>query len=457
MNRSTVTVGNRQDLGGCLREIFDPAFWKYAFQAVPSGAYRWSLSQLGYTAIAMALSPQPTLGDRFSDGRELTAALFCRRHRPGQTYQGFADALAREGEPLGRELRRRLQQVMGPGLDRWEGLAFAVDGSRQLVVHSAANVAAFGETRIKNRTASAPQLLVAAAVHIGSQVLYDWEVAGGNASEPALIARLIDRLPAGALVVKDAGTVSYDWIRGVLDSKRHLLMRVAGNFSLYAKSVATVARRGGTVFLWPAAKAGERPLRLRLIALPRKGPAKRKKGRKRGRKKGKGSKPRTRYIYLLTDLSPAELSEAQAGRFYWGRWGANEIGFRRWKQTLGARKMLSRSPEMAKLESFYSLLALQLLQVLQFLASSGAPRRGSVANTWRLWRKTVQQRVAGHCRADFGGRLRQCVLDDYQRHRPKQRRRAPQKKRLDRLGPPLLRKVPKALKLKWEREYQHAG
>lgn len=444
-----LTISSRQDMGGCLRKIFDPVFWKESSRKVSGGGYRWSLPQLAYTAMAMGLSTEPTLRDRFTEARALTAKLFCKRHRPGRSYQGFADALRRVGPSLPEQLRGGLQGAVLSGFQRWKRLSFSVDGTRRLLPHTGANVEAFGETRIKNRTQSAPQLLVAAAVHLESRVLWDWEIAGGQGSEPDLAARLIQRLPLGALAIKDAGTVSAEWIGHVLQSRRHLLMRVAGNFRLWTESVREAARRGGSVWLWCKGDNGQPPVKLRLIVLQRQRAAQRK-GRQRQKK-------RVRKIYLVTDLSPAELSDAEAGRLYFGRWGANEIGFRSWKQVLDARKALARSPEMAVLETSYSLLGLQALQVLQFLAAGPQARLGSLAATWRVWRQAAGQLAAGRCAANFGAALKKCVVDGYQRRRPKQRRRAAQKKRADRLRPPVFRKLTKAIRLAWERNFHEVG
>lgn len=444
-----LTIDSRQDLGGCLRQIFAPVFWKQAYRDVPGGGYRWSLPQLAYTAMAMGLSTQPTLGDRFGEARELTAGLFCKRHRPGTTYQGFADALQRVGPRLPRELRGALQRALCPRFAHWRRLAFGVDGSRRLLPYTRANAEAFGETRIKNRTESAPQLLVVTGVHLQSRTLYDWEVEGAKVGEPVLAGRLIERLPPGGLVVKDAGTVSGPWIRNVLHNGRHLLMRVAGNFRLWTESVQAVARRGGKVWIWRDGADDQPPVKLRLIVRRRDRSAKRR-GRKRRKK-------RVRYIYFVTDLSPAQLSDREAGRLYYGRWGANEIGFRGWKHVLPARKGLARSPKMAVLETCYSLLALQALQALQLLASSPGAARGSLAGTWRMWRRAAGALAAGHCLANFGRSLRECVLDSHKRHRPKQRRRAAQKKRADRLRPPVLRRLTKGIKLAWERDFRDAG
>lgn len=460
MERASVSIGDRHDLRGCLREILHDPFWKKTKAEVPTEAYCWQLPQLAVTALSLSLSCEPTMKDRFADSRALTAALFCKRHQPGKTFQGFCDAWRRVGLVLGLALRRRLQDVLWSETEKenWIERAFAVDGSRQGGPHSLANVEALGETRVKGRTESGPQLLVGAAVHLSSRVLYDWESTSGNGSEPELLERVIERLPDDVLVVKDAGTVGADWIWRVLAKQRHLLMRVAGNFRLYTETVAQTAARGGPVVLWAVTRPNEPPLSLRLIAIPlpeKKAPPKRK--RKKGAKRNQDGKTRRRYVYLVTDLTRAELSDEGAAELYRLRWGANEIGFRGWKETLDKRKLLSRTPEMAYLEHFYSLLAMQLLQVMQFAATGGAPRPGSLAETWRLWRRAVRALVAGRCFVNFGAGLKECVLDGYQRRRPRQRRCAPHKKRPITPGAPVLRKITKATKSLWKRKFQYVG
>jgi hypothetical protein len=432
-----------------LREFFDPVFWKGSLAQLPSAGYRWTAAHLLYTAIALALSYEPTQKDRFQAARQFAAAFFDKRRRPGKTYTGFTDAWQRQGLAVGVLARRRLQEVLLPHFRGWASQAYALDGSRVLLPHSAANAAAYGETRIKNRTESAPQLLVVAAVQVSSQALYDWELAGGNGSEPALAARIIQRLPPGALVIKDSGTVGYKWLRDLLAGGRHILMRVAGNFKVWAEDVGQVRRRGGKVWVWPKDGKAQPPLKLRLIAV-------RVTGRRKGRR-GQRRKAQVSYIYLLTDLSRKQLSDREAGRLYRGRWGANEIGFRKWKQTLEARKLTARVPELAELECFYSLLALQVLQALQLVASRGRCAPGSVAQVWRVWREAVERLIQRRSTAGFAGRLKRCVLDSYKRRRPKQRRRPPRDKSPVSLGPPQIRRLTKATKRLWRERFQWAS
>jgi hypothetical protein len=273
----------------------------------------------------MSLSNERTLRDRFEYARNWVTETFNKLRRPGTTYQSFAAASLVYTKYLLQQLRQRLRILTAQRLKKststWP--LIAVDGSRLRLPHTQANVDKFGQTRIKGRADSAPQLLAVTAVSLQTGLLQDWEIAGGNASEPELAAAIIKRLPPEALVVKDAGKVSYTWFKELLESGRHILMRVGADFNLWAEQLNATLCEGGAVWLYPASAGKQAPLRLRLIAVSVP------------RKKRKGTKQRLRIIYLLTDLSEAELSDREAGRLYRLRWRASEIGFRAFKQTLG--------------------------------------------------------------------------------------------------------------------------
>jgi hypothetical protein len=301
--------------------------------------------------------------------------------------------------------------------------------------HTQANVDKFGQTRIKGRADSAPQLLAVTAVSLQTGLLQDWEIAGGNASEPELAAAIIKRLPPEALVVKDAGKVSYTWFKELLESGRHILMRVGADFNLWAEQLNATLCEGGAVWLYPASAGKQAPLRLRLIAVSVP------------RKKRKGTKQRLRIIYLLTDLSEAELSDREAGRLYRLRWRASEIGFRAFKQTLGHTNLLGRTPEIALQECHFALLGLQLLSLLALGATAKTVIGWqSVAQAWRAWRKAIWQGLNYEALRML---LAHCRVDSYHRHSAKSRRRAPQQKRKHDLSPPKLRKLTKEIKDQW--------
>ena len=86
-------INNRPGLAGCLREIFDPAFWKQVRTAPAQEGHRWTLPLLAYTWIAMSLSNERTLRDRFEYARNWVTETFNKLRRPGTTYQSFAAAV----------------------------------------------------------------------------------------------------------------------------------------------------------------------------------------------------------------------------------------------------------------------------------------------------------------------------------------------------------------------------
>ena len=66
-------------------------------------------------------------------------------------------------------------------------------------------------------------------------------------------------------------------------------------------------------------------------------------------------------VWLVTSvLSQTRLSDQAIGEIYRKRWGV-EVFYRDFKETLGKRKLLSRTPEHARLELHWSLLSLLLV------------------------------------------------------------------------------------------------
>jgi hypothetical protein len=434
-------IKHRPGLAVCLREIFDAAFWKQAHTAIEHEGTRWTLPLLTYTWIALGLSNERTLRDRFECARCWVVEIFEKLRRPGTTYQGFADASLVYAESLLQKLRQRMRVLAThwPKSSSYAWPIIALDGSRLRLPHTQANADEFGQTRIKGRADSAPQLLAVTAVALQTGLLQDWEIAGGNASEPELTAAIIKRLPPKALVVKDAGKVSYTWFKDLLGSGRHILMRVGANFKVWAEQLNATRREGGEVWLYPACTDGQPPLRLRLITV--RVPRRKRKGAKQQRKR------LFKTIYLLTDLSVAELSDREAGRLYRLRWHACEIGFRSFKQTLGHTTLLARTPEMALLECHFALLGLQILTLLTLRATpKTTSNRQSVAQAWRTWRKAVRWGLSYQTLLTL---LATCTVDGYHRRRAKSRRRAPQQKRIHELSPPKLRRLTKEIKEQW--------
>ena len=72
---------------------------------------------------------------------------------------------------------------------------------------------------------------------------------------------MLGELPLAALIAADAGFVGYELLRTVIDSGRHVLVRVGSNVRLL-KKLGWAKESAGTVYLWPdrAAQKNQPPL-----------------------------------------------------------------------------------------------------------------------------------------------------------------------------------------------------
>jgi hypothetical protein len=383
----------------------------------------WGPQRLLWVALLMAWSAEQTLADRFAAALEVVAALFPRWRRGGG-YTGWRAALRAWSAPLrpavARRLRRQLQASAGRHWLRAGWCAFAADGSRVECPRTAANEQAFGRA---GRRKAGPQLYLTALWHMGLGLPWDYRTGPGTASERRHLEEMLPALPDDALVVADAGFSGYDLYRRIRAARRSFLLRVGSNVHLLRR--LGYARREGpsTVYLWPEARRDQPPLVLRLIELAR------------GREK----------VYLLTDvLDEAALSEQQAGLLYELRWGV-EVFYRSFKQTLGRRKMLSRSPGAAEEELAWAVLGLWLLgamSVAAIVARGGDPLSWSVALARQRLRRALREAAGGgRCRDGLAEELATATKDGYRRAGSKKARDWPHKKRQRPPGDPNIREA----------------
>ena len=206
--------------------------------------------------------------------------------------------------------------------------------------------------------------------HVGTGLPWDWRTGPSDSSERDHLRQMINALPAGALVTADAGFVGYEYWKALIESGRHLLIRVGANVRLL-KNLGYVKEKNGLVYLWPDREAARNqpPLVLRLVV-------------------AQGGK---HPVYLVTSvLDEATLSDKQVVEIYALRWGV-ELFYRHFKQTFERRKLRSRSADNAELERTWSLLGLwaMSLHAQVELARDGVPaRRISVAKVLRTYRKS---------------------------------------------------------------------
>jgi hypothetical protein len=390
-----------------LREWFPPGFFG---QFPVRGGVRWAPQKLLFAGLLMGVAAEATLADRFEEVRETLTGLF-GRWRLGRTYAGFVAAWERRGPALGRaaaaRLRRSQQALAGERLLRCRWRALAVDGSRFEAPRTRANQAALGRA---GRRKTGPQLFLTVAWDLATGLPWDYRVGPGTASERGHLDEMLGDLPAGALILADAGFAGYDVARAILASGRQFLIRVGGNVRLLTGLGFAAAERADTVYLWPQDRRSGPPLVLRRVVV------------------GAGAKA----VHLLTSVAdPAALTDEEAAVLYRLRWEA-EVGFRSIKQTLARRRLRSGSPGAAAAELTWALLG---LWVLGAVAVAAQLRRGADPLAWSvaLARKVVRRALRRRSWPARGPgalarELAAAVRDGYERAGRKQARDWPHKK-----------------------------
>jgi hypothetical protein len=227
---------------------------------------------------------------------------------------------------------------------------------------------------------------------------------------------MLPALPDQALLTADAGFVGYDLWQTLHNAGRHWLVRVGGNVRLL-KHLGYAKERDNTVYLWPDKAAARRqlPLMLRLIVVH------------------DGRQP----LNLVTDLSPAQLSDRQAALIYQRRWGI-EVFFRHCKQTFERTKLRSHNPDNAQVELDWSLLgmwAMGLHSHARLVAQDIRPAWISFAKVLRAYRHSMRQYGPRATRLEE--RLDDALNDGYRRAN-KSSRHYPRKKTYAPIQPPTI-------------------
>ncbi|MEZ0263198.1 MAG: transposase, partial [Phycisphaerae bacterium] len=292
---------------------------------------------------------------------------------------------------------------------------------------TAANEAALGRA---GREKTGPQLFVTTVFHVGTGLPWDVRRGTGTASERSHLLEMLGALPAGALLLADAGFTGYDLMAAVAaggggGAGRHFLIRAGANVRLLRGLGWCCDARDGVVCLWPdkAQKTRKRPpLVLRQVTL---------------------TDGRNRRMHLLTDvLDPAALPDADAAALYARRWTA-EVLFRSLKQTMGRRTMVCGNPAHAGAELDWAVVgpwALGLMAADAVAAAGDPPARVSVARALTAVRRAIGAAPAWvHRRVTLAAALAAAVRDGYVRTRPKGARVPVDKKRDRPPGDPVAR------------------
>ena len=436
---------------------FFPAgiFAKIAFH----GNIRWDPIQLVILAFCWTWSDARCLTDAFVEAGESCRTLF--GFPALTTYQGFMGALVKWSPMLVRDLvavvHQRMREIGGRywRIGGWVPLAF--DGSRATAPRTKSNEAAYcaanygkgktakyrkkktkGMRRRKNEKNPAqpqePQAWMTLLWHMGLRLPWVWRLGPSNSSERDHVMTMLDdeQFPRQTLFCGDAGFIGFPFWARILERGHDFLVRAGANVYLQVESVdGRVVKEGHDqiVWCWPndARQAGLPPLRLRMIH----------------------TRIKKTKVWLLTSvLDRKQLTLAQARRLYELRWGV-ELEFRGLKQTLNRAELRSRNHQRLATELEWSILGMALAELFALKEQlsrhavkpkQDRPCKRSLAATMRIlrWclRNLHEAPQANHGLAD---RLREALIDDYQRRSSKRARYRPPNPDKKPLGDPKLR------------------
>jgi DDE family transposase len=346
-----------------LHQFLTPQVWKQghrAWQGKHSDC-SWSLKAIVWVQLLMTWVKGDSEQERFLKARAFFVSQHAHEKRPGETWEGFQQALRRLPIPVFRALAEGLRQPIGR---RWiEGariggwLPIGCDGSRLECARSEQLEKRLGEA---GKDDSAPMMYVTALALLPLGLLWAWRLDKGTGSEHQHLTQMLPTLPHQSLLVADAAYLGYELYRSILNSGAAFLVRMSSRAYLYSESNVPLKRfREGWVHYWPEyiQKKGGPPLRLRLL-------------RVRG-KKGD--------VWLLTNLAKKDLPRRRASQIYRWRW-RNEGLFRTFKRTLDKTKLRLRTTPVVFRETEGALLALQLLlaltvQMMDEEKTKASPRR----------------------------------------------------------------------------------
>jgi hypothetical protein len=418
-----------QSLLDYVRQFLTPQVLKQARQAIPKRRRpaRWDFQPLLILTPAMTWAAGDSQAERFEIARGFYVASYQARRRPGKTLQGFQKALSRipvrQFRVLADGVRHQIRVRFAERLmiDGFE--PFGCDGSRLECPRSAELE---GRLRPAGKADAAPTLWVTAFVHLGTGLLWSWQLGLGTADERVHLRRLLATLSPAALVVADAAYMGYERAGAIVQSRRSFLLRMSSKVHLYTLEHASLEGWSeGPVYYGPdyAQKAGRRPLACRLIRVPARGQAK-------------------RDVWLLTDvLDPTRLPAATAAKFYRWRW-RNEGIFRIYKRTLNKVKLCSRTVRLVHREAEASLLAVQIL----LAHADVALRRPSDAGLPAISPRKVLLEIRRELKGPSGGRvasyrrrLQDCRASPRVQTGPKTRRIWPRRKPHEPPKPPILK------------------
>jgi len=381
---------------------------------------RWSDRLLVLCAIFLCRAPGTALIDRFGSARSCLVQLYPSRRRPGGGYNGFIDCLSRHyAQPLASvvaSLRRALLERAGRHWRVSGFIPFGVEGTKIDLPHTDRNLAAFG---VASRKHAGPQALLCGFIHLPTRSLFGFLHDIARGSERALLGAMLPLLPADSLIVADAGFVGFETMKRLIDAGHHFAIRAGANVKLITQLGCLARERDDIVCLWPA-RQRKRDVPTLVLRRP---PVTDARGRQ--------------MCVLVSVLDPQRLSDTTVRELYQKRWNV-EVSYRWLKHTLHARRMLSASPQHARVELDWTLVGMWVLTLLAL--SPQTIRNGlSLATALRAVRWAMSHLHRGRRRTRLCVQRHAARTDGYRRKSGKTKRHWPRKPRIHRCGTPLPR------------------
>jgi len=388
---------------------------------------RWDIGPLLLVLLTMTWCCGDSLPEKFEAARGFYVICHDKRRRPGETFQGFQQAVGKLPmavlRALARGIRGRIEHLLA---DRWwigRWIPFGCDGSRLECPRTVELEQRLGQG---GKEGSAPTVWVTAIVHLLTGVPWTWRFGrGSKPSERRHLVEMLKELPRQALVVTDAGYYGHDLILELIGAGVCFLMRMSSTVTLYTeKETPLTDFCEGLVYYWSnqAQKKGLPPISARLLCVR--------------------DKKRKVDVWLLTNVvSSKQLPFSDANRFYRWRW-ENEGYFRTYKRTLAKVKLMSRTIREVHREAEASMIATQLLlaQGTRALPKAEAEEEPRVMCSPRKVLLAIRRELKGRLGSRRGGRfsdrLKECSREKRKRSSPKATRSWPRRKDHKPPGPP---------------------
>lgn len=423
MARKPDRVSYREELVEAISSLFPPQ-WFSQFSA--HGNAEWTAQKIFWVSVLMSWQPQVTLGEQFRFAVELLQKIH-PRWTLATALSGFLEARLKLLEVMREPMILRMQKMVAEHSEAWRvcgWLLFGVDGSRFEACRTTDNENGLGCAG-KERTT--PQVFQTTLLHIGTGLVWDFRLGPGTDSERHHLNAMQESLPSQSLLTADAGFISFDLCRWLLNRHCSFLLRVGSNVHLLKGLYGELEVDGSTVYLWPQQQRHLPPVVLRLIVVQRDG---------------------YRPIYLVTNVEESRLSAHHAMEIYKRRWEL-EVHYRTQKQTLGHAHLQSRTADMTLAEQTWHVIAtwvLQLITTRELIAAGKAPASWSAAKSRDATRTLMRKALAGGFSdptKSYRNTLKNASRDDYPRLHPKQKRQWPRKKSEKPPGPPNIRPASK--------------